>query len=208
MWGGQRSFTGRKWLMRCPRCQSSDVTTSRRLFHRLLLPIMRARFAHCRNCNEWFWDIEWAALIVMVSIAVVLVAVVTGIVTLRQTRNATARSAVNAPILVPPVFAGKPWSPWAQVLKGLGENSADPRLQQRWMSESAGNLHVCTLEIRPFADAALSYPNEAIEFSYVSDLGSIPSIERWNRVSVSKQDHGVLRLSGCVEILDVAVDRH
>jgi hypothetical protein len=169
---------------------------------------MPARFVHCRDCNEYFRDIEWAALIVRVSIAVVIMAVVTGVVIWRHTRNPTTRSAVPASVIVPPVWPGKPWSPWAQVNKGLGGNSADPRLQQRWTSESAGNLHVCTLEIRPLADAERSYPDEAIQFSYISDLSSIPSIERWRHVSISKQAHGMFRLSGCVEIIDVAIDRN
>ncbi len=157
--------------------------------------------------NVWFWDIEWAALIVMVSIAVALVAVVIGNVTLRQTRNATARSAV----MYETCAAGLGWEAVVTLgagAKGTGRKfSGSPSATEMDVRIRRG-LHVCTLEIRPFADAAQSYPNEAVEFSYVSDLGSIPSIERWNRVSVSKQDHGVLRLSGCVEILDVAVDRH
>jgi|GEM_PF-3241836 len=79
--------------MKCPRCQSDDVTRSRRrLVDRLVQPIVRGRILRCRDCHKRFWvGVEWGAVILGALTAAVTVVVITAmvIVAARQSHRET-----------------------------------------------------------------------------------------------------------------------
>jgi hypothetical protein len=75
--------------MQCPKCNSDDVTRSRRKFwERGALLAVRAQVFRCRDCHHRFWNgVEWGVVILGSLAAAVTAIVFVVIVMSRQSRN-------------------------------------------------------------------------------------------------------------------------
>src|SRR5580704_13311054 len=70
----------------CPKCQSTDVTRSRRRFwERVVLYFLRAQVYRCRDCKKRYWvGIEWGKVILGTLTAVVVTGVIATIVVVHR----------------------------------------------------------------------------------------------------------------------------
>jgi len=72
--------------MQCPRCQSDDLTRSRRkLWERFVLPVLRGQPQRCRDCKHRFWvGVEWGRVVLGALTAMIVATVVVAMVVIRR----------------------------------------------------------------------------------------------------------------------------
>lgn len=100
--------------MVCPKCQSSDVTRSRRKFwERIVLYFLRAQVYRCRDCRKRYWiGVEWGNVILGTLTAVVVTGVIATIVVVHRNQAQLAPAQPKIPVRrrqrLPPLPKGLP----------------------------------------------------------------------------------------------------
>jgi hypothetical protein len=100
--------------LQCPKCQSDDVTRSRRKFwERFVLYCLNAQVFRCRDCKKRFWvGVEWGRVILGTMTAVVITGVIATMVFVLRHKEPPAPVQTAAPARqrrrLPPLPKGLP----------------------------------------------------------------------------------------------------